>query len=173
MLGGLAALTAERRSPWKVVLPLGLAAKGTATVWYALSTDYAWAIAAACASGFGGSLAAIAVGSAMMLRSPPAALGRVSSLFEAAGQLGALGALPLMGLVQDLVSPPLILLVCGLVVLVQCLVTALRYVRTGGRAWLASANAVYGTTARAWCRVNPGPQPTVNHVAPCVTGFIS
>ena len=82
-------------------------------VWYALSTDYASATAAACVSGLGGSLVAVAVGSAMMLRSPPAALGRVSALFEAAGQLAALGALLLLGLAQDLVSPSRILLVCG------------------------------------------------------------
>ena len=36
---------------------------------------------------------------------PPAALGRVSALFEAAGRLSALVALLVLGLVQDLVSP--------------------------------------------------------------------
>jgi len=90
LLGGLVVLVAERRSSWKAVLPIGLAVKGTAMVWYALSTDYASALTAACASGLGGSLVAVAVGSAMMLRSPPAVLGRVSALFEVAGQLSAL-----------------------------------------------------------------------------------
>lgn len=132
LLGGLVALASERRS-WKAVLPIGLTVKGAAMIWYALSADYAWAMAAACASGLGGSLVAVAVGSAMMLRSPPAVLGRVSALFEAAGQLSALGALLLLGLVQGLVSPSHVLLVCGLLVLVSSLGTALRHSRTRGR----------------------------------------
>ncbi len=133
LLGGLVALAAERRWSWKAVLPAGLAVDGAATVWYALSGDYAWAMAAACASGLGGSLVAVAVGSAMMLRSPPAVLGRVSALFEAAGQLAALVALLLLGLVGGLASPSRILLACGLLILVSCFGTALRHARTRGR----------------------------------------
>ncbi|MDP9474226.1 MAG: MFS transporter [Actinomycetota bacterium] len=133
LLGGLVALAAERSWSWKAVLPAGLAVDGAATVWYALSGDYAWAMAAACASGLGGSLVAVAVGSAMMLRSPPAVLGRVSALFEAAGQLAALVALLLLGLLGGLASPSRILLACGLLVLVCCLGTALRHARTRGR----------------------------------------
>ncbi len=69
-LGGLAALAAQRRVSWKVLIPAGLAVNGAALLWYALSTNYAWALAASCVSGLGGSLVAVAAGSAMMLRSP-------------------------------------------------------------------------------------------------------
>lgn len=57
---------------------------------------------------------------------PPAALRRVSALFEAAGRLSALVALLVSGLVQGLVSPAHVLLICGLLVLVAFLGTALR-----------------------------------------------
>ena len=57
----------------------------------------------------------------------------MSALFEAAGQLSALAALLLLGLVQGVVSPSRVLLVCGLLVLVSSLGTALRYARTRGR----------------------------------------
>lgn len=115
------------------MLPLGLAVKGGAVVWYALSGDYAWAMAAACVSGFGGSLVSVAVGSAVMLRSPPLALGRVSALFEAAGQLSSLVALLLLGLAQDLAPPSRVLLVCGLLVLLSFFRTALRSAQGGRR----------------------------------------
>ena len=133
LLGALVALAAEKRSSWEVVLPVGLAVDGAAMVWYALSTDYAWAMAAACVCGLGGSLVAVALGSAMMLRSPPAALGRVSALFEAAGQLSALVALLAVGLVQALVSPSGILLACGLLVSVSSLGATLHYAWARGR----------------------------------------
>ena len=54
-------------------------------------------------------------------------MGCVSTLFEVAGQLAALGALLMSGLVQDLVSPSRVLLVCGLLSLASCFGTALRY----------------------------------------------
>ncbi len=126
LLGGLAAVAPEGRLRWKGMLAVGLAVKGAAVAWYALSGDYAWAMAAACVSGLGGSLVAVAVGSAVMLRSPPAVLGRVSALFEAAGQLSSLFALLLLGLAQDLVPPSGVLLVCGLLVLLSFAGTALR-----------------------------------------------
>ena len=132
LLGGLAAVAAEGRLGWKGMLPLGLAVEGAAVVWYALSTDYAWAMAAACVSGFGGSLVAVAVGGAVMLRSPPLALGRVSALFEVAGQFSSLVALLLLGLAHDLVPPSGVILACGVLVLLACLGTALRY--AAGRA---------------------------------------
>ncbi len=70
-LGGLAALAAQRRVSWKVLIPAGLAVNGAALLWYALSTNYAWALAASsCVSGLGGSLVAVAAGRAIMLRSP-------------------------------------------------------------------------------------------------------
>ena len=90
-------------------------------------------MAAACASGLGGSLVAVAIGTGMMLRSPPAVLGRVGALFEAAGQLAALVALLLLGLVQSHVSPSRILLACGLLVLFTCISAALHQARTRGR----------------------------------------
>ncbi len=126
LLGGLAAVAPEGRLRWKGMLAVGLAVKGAAVAWYALSGDYAWAMAAACVSGLGGSLVAVAVGSAVMLRSPPAVLGRVSALFEAAGQLSSLFAVLLLGLAQDLVPPSGVLLVCGLLVLLSFAGTALR-----------------------------------------------
>jgi hypothetical protein len=69
-LGGLAALAAQRRVSWKVLIPAGLAVNGAPLLWYALSTNYAWTLAASCVFGLGGSLVAVAAGSAMMLRSP-------------------------------------------------------------------------------------------------------
>ncbi len=50
----------------------------------------------------------------------------MSALFEAAGRLSALVALLVLGLVQGLVSPAHALLICGLMVLVAFLGTALR-----------------------------------------------
>jgi len=133
LLGGLVAIAAGRELPPKRMLPLGLAVKGVAVTWYALSTDYGWALAAACVSGLGGSLVSVAVGAVMMLRTPPAVLGRVSALFEASGQLSALVALLLLGLQQDLLSPARILLICGFLVLASFFGTALRSALTRSR----------------------------------------
>ncbi len=133
LLGGLVAIAAGRILPPSRMLPLGLAAKGVAVTWYALSTDYGWALAAACASVLGGSLVSVAVGAVMMLRSPPAVLGRVTALFEAAGQLSALVALLLLGLQQDLLSSSRILLICGFLVFASFFGTALRFALTRNR----------------------------------------
>ncbi len=133
LLGGLVAVAAGRSLPPRRMLPLGLAVKGVAVTWYALSSNYGWALAAACVSGFGGSLVSVAVGAVMMLRSPPAVLGRVSALFEASGQLSALVALLLLGLQQDLLSPARILLICGFLVLASFFGTTLRSALTRSR----------------------------------------
>ncbi len=133
LLGGIVAVAAGRSLPPRRMLPLGLAVKGVAVTWYALSTNYGWALAAACVSGLGGSLVSVAVGAVMMLRSPPAVLGRVSALFEASGQLSALVALLLLGLQQDLLSPARILLICGFLVLASFFGTTLRSALTRSR----------------------------------------
>ncbi len=69
----------------------------------------------------------------MMLRSPPAVLGRVTALFEASGQLSALVALLFLGLQQDLLSSSRILLICGFLLLASFFGTALRFALTRSR----------------------------------------
>lgn len=130
LLGGLVAVAAERNLPPMRMLATGLVVQGAAVTWYALSTDYARALAAAGVSGFGGSLVSVAVGTAMMLRSPPVVLGRVTALFEASGQLSALIALFLLGLQQDPLSPAHTVLICGLLLLASFLGIATRLVLT-------------------------------------------
>lgn len=126
LLGGLAAVAAEEMFSTRTVLRVGLAVKGVAVVWYALSTHFAPAMAAAFVSGLGGSLIAVGVGAVMMLRSPPAALGRVTALFETSGQLSGLAALALIGLLQGFLRPWHVLLICGVLVLAALLGTIVR-----------------------------------------------
>ena len=99
---------------WQPQLLLaGLGLKGAALLWYAASTEYAWAVPATFLSGLGGAAIAVAAASLLLRWTPAAAVGRVTALFETANHLLTLAALAAVGLLAARLSPAQVLLLCG------------------------------------------------------------
>lgn len=126
-LGGLLgsaglALRGERVALRRALLA-GLGLRGLALLWYASMTRFGWALPAACVAGLGDGLIVVALGSLLLRRAPPSALGRVTAVFESAGQLGALAALGALAGLQGVLVPRQILLLCALALLGACAAT--------------------------------------------------
>ncbi len=128
-LGGLLGSTLlairPERFPQRWVLVAGLGIRALALIGYADSSSLTVALPSACGAGLGDGLLLAAAGSLMLRWTPSSALGRVTALLEATGQVASLGALLVLGMLQARLSPTQILLLCGLVLLVTCLTAGL------------------------------------------------
>lgn len=127
VLGGLAAAVIAKRLPPRRLLPIGIGIHGLALVWYALTTRFVVAVPAAFAAGLGGALIAVAFGSLLMERTPPALLGRVTALVDASGQGAAVIAILALDALQGALSPAQTLLLCGLSLCATGVAVALRF----------------------------------------------
>ncbi len=126
LLGSAFVAAWSRRVRQRWILVAGLGMKAAAVIWYASSASYAWAMPAAFTSGLGGALVAVALGSLALAWTPPPALGRITALFDAVGQFMAVAAIAAVTLLNTLLTPAQLLLICGVMICGVCVGSALR-----------------------------------------------
>jgi MFS family permease len=114
LAGSAVVVAVGRRVRQRTVLLAGLGMRSVAVVWYASMTSYVWALTAAALAGLGGALISVAVGSIMVAHAPQRSVGRVTALFDTAGQLSGVLALLAVSTVVHVVTPAETLLICGL-----------------------------------------------------------
>ncbi len=136
--GGLAgsafvAAASRRVSPGTLLLT-GLGVRSMAIVWYAVTTDYVRALAAALFAGLGGALLSVAVGRVLVARTSPGSVGRVTALFDTIGQLASVLALLAVSARVTVVTPAQTLLISGLVLSMVSVGAALRMMHSGAQA---------------------------------------
>lgn len=132
LIGGWILASLAGRLPQRRVLAVGLGWRGASMLWYAMTTSYEWALAAAFSAGVGDILISVALGSMIIARAPKGALGLVSALVETAGQLSGVAALLAVGLLQALLTPAQMLLISGLALSLIGIVAARRLEHSAG-----------------------------------------